>query len=169
MQKAGCSKQIHSQTLRGDFFRVSFSFLSPDRLIFLVSVGRLLVVVSLRSTTLQSTLSWGSIQQLSHSLLSVSLTGLHCAEAWKLINCVCLSQPFVFGVSLFAVCTANIFLTPYQDRSLMYAECFKATNVIASMRLFYFSFDVLRSPQHPFKMDWTSESLNSKPTIMQEE
>lgn len=57
------------------FFLPSFSFLSRDRLIFLLSAGRRLVVVSLHSTTLQNTPSWGWVQQLSHSLLSVSLTG----------------------------------------------------------------------------------------------
>lgn len=93
------------------FLLLSFSFLSlPDRLIFLLSVGRVLVVVSLHSTTLQSTLSWGSVQQLSRSLLSVSLTGLYCAKSWKLINSVCLtSQPFVSGVSLCAVGMLPIF------------------------------------------------------------
>lgn len=56
------------------FFFLSFSFLSPDRLIFLFSAGWPLVLVSLHSTTLQNTLSQGSILQLSRLLLSVSLT-----------------------------------------------------------------------------------------------
>lgn len=142
MQRLGCEKQVYSQTAHQNFeggiffFLLSFSFLSPDRLIFLLSVGRLVVVVSLHSTTLQSTLSWGSIQQLSRSMLSVSLTGLYCAKSWKLINSVCLiSQPFVSGVSL---CAAKIFRAPYQDRSSMYTKCFKATTVINWVRTLSF-------------------------------
>ncbi len=105
-------------------------------------------MVSLHSTTLQSTLSWGSIQQLSRSLLSVSLTGLYCAMSWKLINSVCLtSQPFVSGISLCAVCAANIFRAPYQDRSSVYTKCLRAMTVINWVRTLLFQF--LVSSAHP--------------------
>lgn len=64
MQRLGREKQIHCQTAHQNFsfffsssFPLSFSFLSLDRLIFLPSVGRLLVVVSLHCATLQGTLS----------------------------------------------------------------------------------------------------------------
>lgn len=146
--KADPQPNSTSELWGGIFFFLSFSCLSPDRLIFLLSVGWLLVVVSLHSTTLQSTLSWGSIQQFSRSLLSVSLTGLYCAKSWKLINSVYLtSQPFVSGVLLCALCAANIFRAPYQHRSSMYTKCLKAMTVIHWVRTLFMSVSV--SSAHP--------------------
>lgn len=144
MQRLGCEKRTLSQTahqiFEGGFFFFFclFLFFPLTGSFFLLSAGRLLVVVSLHSTTLQSTLSWGSVQQLSRLLLSLSLTGLYCAKSWKLINSVCLtSQPFVSGVSL---CSANIFRAPYQDRSSMYTKYLKAMTVVHWVRALLFQF-----------------------------
>lgn len=141
---------------------LSFSFLSlPDRLIFLLSVGRVLMVVSLHSTTLQSTLSWGSVQELSRSLLSVSLTGLYCAKSWKLINSVCLtSQPFVSGVSLCAAGMLPIFSEHHTSTGALciHKMCKSLDCHRLSENSFISAFCVLCSPQRSLKMEWTRES-----------
>lgn len=119
-KKSRSTAKPHIRTLRGDFFfLLSFSFLSWDRLTFLLSAGRLLVVVSLHSTTLQNTPSRGSIQQLSRLLLSVSPTGR--ALLYKVLKAhkFCKFNKSTFWVWYLAVCVANIFRAPYQGGSSM--------------------------------------------------
>lgn len=128
--KSRSTAKLHIKTLRGDFFFYVclFLFSPPDRLIFLLPVGRLLVVVSLHSTTLQSTLSWALnpttfmpvavVSPVTSKALSVSLTGLKA-------NKFCMFNKSTFCVKCLAVLAASICRAAYGDRNFACTKMLK--------------------------------------------